>query len=105
MVPVFAAVFLVTGVVGEYVVLDLLGLPEGSLFLMAGGLAGWAAEVGFDLVLLAVPVVGVVLARRALRAGAGRAAWAGLAVNALLALLVLYQFVDAIRMSYFAPLD
>jgi hypothetical protein len=105
MLPLFVVVFYVTSYVGEYVVLDLLGLPEGSLFLMAGGFAGWAVEVTFALLLVAAPVAGVWWARRALKEGPSRTAWAALVANALLVLLVVYMFVDAVRMSYFAPLD
>ncbi|MGN6577227.1 MAG: hypothetical protein ACTHKG_16260 [Nocardioides sp.] len=105
MLPLFAAAFFATSFFGEYVVLDLLGLPEGSLFLMAGGFAGWAVELGFVAVLLAAPVAGIWLARQALRSGSSRTAWTGLVANAFLVLLVAYLFVDAVRMSYFAPLD
>ena len=105
MLPVFMVVFFVTSLVGEYVVLDLLGLPEGSMFLMEGGIAGWTAEVLFAVLLASGPVAGVWLAVRALRRGGQRKAWAGLILNGLLVLLVAYMFVDAIRMSYFAPLD
>lgn len=105
MMPVFVVVFLVTSFVGGYVVLHLLGLPEGALFLMEGGVAGWTAEVLFALLLAGAPVAGVWLAVRAIRRGGRRAAWAGLILNGLLVLVVVYMFVDAIRMSYFAPLD
>jgi hypothetical protein len=105
MLAVFVLVYFVTGAFGEYVVLGWLGLPEGSLFLMAGGLAGWATEIAFALALVAPPVAGVWFAVRALRAGGRWPAWTGLVLNALLVLLVAYMFVDAIRMSYFAPLD
>lgn len=105
MLPVFVVVFLVTSFVGEYVVLDLLGLPEGALFLMEGGVAGWFAEVFFALLLVSAPVAGIWLAARALRRGGQGKAWAGLVLNGLLLLLVVYMFIDAIRMSYFAPLD
>jgi hypothetical protein len=107
MVPVFVVVFVVTSLVGEYLVLDLLGLPEGSLFLMEGGIAGWTAEVLSAVLLAGGPVAGLWLAVRALRGGSRHKAWAwaGLIVNALLVVLVAFMFVDAIRMSYFAPLD
>ena len=105
MLPAFVVVFFVTSVVGEYVVLDLLGLPEGSLFLMEGGVAGWTAEVLMAVLLATAPVVGVWFAVRALRRGAQRKAWAGLVLNGLLVVWVAYMLFDAIRMSYFAPLD
>lgn len=105
MLPVFVAVYVVTSFVGEYVVLDWLGLPEGSLFLMEEGLAGWVTEIAFALLLVAPPVVGIWFAVRALRDGRRWPAWTGLVLNALLVLLVAYQFVDAVRMSFFAPLD
>ena len=105
MLPVFVVVYFVTAFVGEYVVLDLLDLPEGSLFLMAGGFAGWAVEILFALVLVSAPLAGTWLAVRAVRSGAGTKAWTGLVLNGLLVLLVLYMFIDAVRMSYFAPLD
>ena len=105
MLPVFVVVYFVTGVVGEYVVLGWLGLPEGSLFLMEGGVAGWLFEIGFALLLVAAPVAGVWCAVRSLRQGGRWPAWTGLVLNALLVLVVVYTFVDAINMSYFAPLD
>ena len=105
MLPAFVVVFLITSVVGEYVVLDILGLDEGDLFLMQGGVAGWLAEVVFALLLVSAPAGGVWLAARALRHGGKGKSWAGLILNGLLVLLVVYMFVDAIRMSYFAPLD
>lgn len=105
MLPAFVIVFLITSFVGEYVVLDLLGLNEGDLFLMEGGIAGWLAEVSFALLLVSAPVLGVWFGARALRHGGAGKAWAGVVLNGLLVLLVVYMFVDAIRMSYFAPLD
>lgn len=105
MLPLFAAVFFVTSFVGEYVVLDLLGLPEGSLFLMEEGVAGWVTEIVFALLLVAAPVAGVWFAVRALRDEGRWPAWTGLVLNALLVLFVAYMFVDAIRMTFFAPLD
>lgn len=105
MLPVFLVVFLVTGIVGEYVVLGLLGLGEGSLFLMEGGVAGWAAEIAFDVLLLAAPVAGVWFAVRGLHDQGRWLAWTGLVLNVLLILVVTYMFVDSVRMSFFAPLD
>lgn len=105
MLPLFVVAFFVTSFVGEYVVLDLLGLPEGSLFLMEEGIAGWVTEIVFVLLLVAAPVAGVWFAVRALRDQGRWPAWTGLVLNALLVLFVAYMFVDAIRMSFFAPLD
>jgi hypothetical protein len=72
---------------------------------MTEDVAGVALEAGFAVLMAAAPLAGVILAIRALRRHAGRPAHAALAVNGLLLLFVLYQFFDAIRMSFFAPLD
>lgn len=100
MLPTFLVVFLVTSFVGEYVMLPWLGLHQGDLMLMERGVAGWASEVAFALVLIAPPVVGVAFAIAALRRSGRWAAWVGLTMNALLVALVVYMFVDAIHMTY-----
>ena len=100
MLPVFFGAFLVTSVIGEYVMLPWLGLNEGDLMLMERGVAGWASEIAFALVLVAPVVVGVVDAIAALRRSGGWLAWVGLTLNALLVAWVIYTFVDAIHMTY-----
>jgi hypothetical protein len=99
MVPYFAAAFVLTSVAGVWA-LDLLGLGEGDLFLMAGNVAGWATEIAFALVLVAPAALGVVYAVRALRRGWHWAAGTALGVNAVLVGFVVYMFVDAVRMTY-----
>lgn len=104
MLPAFAVAYFITSIAYEPV-LKMRGQHEGDLLAMTEDVAGVVLEVVFALVLVAAPVLGVVLAIRALRRQATRSAWAALVLNGLLVLLVLYQFVDAIRMSFFAPLD
>lgn len=100
MIPIFVIVFFVTDIVGTFLVLPLLGLSEGDLFLFAHSAAGWIAEILLFLVGVAAPVTGVVLGAKALRRGGKAGAWAGLVVNAGLALMVCYMLFDAIRMAY-----
>jgi hypothetical protein len=100
MLPTFLAVFVLTSFVGEYVMLPWLGLHEGDLMLMERGVAGWVSEIAFALVLAAPALAGVAFAVRALRRAGRWQAWAGLAVNALLVLWVVYMFVDAVHMTY-----
>ena len=101
MVPVFVVVWFVVGLV-SYASLGLFGLHEGDLVLMAHSVAAWAFDVASWLALAAAPVLGIALAVRAERAGAHAPAWAiALGVNAVVLLVVAYQVVDEIRMSYF----
>lgn len=100
MLPLFALAYVATSVVGFYVVIPLLGLSEGDLFLFARNAAGWAFELLFLLLVLAPPVLGVVFATRALRRGAHAAAWTALVLNALAGLVMVYTFLDAVRMTY-----
>jgi hypothetical protein len=99
MVPVWVAMFIATSFAGA-VVLGWLGLAEGELFLFARNAAGWVAEVTFALLLAAPAALGLVYAIRALRRGAHALAAAALAVHALLVIVVLYTFADAVRMTY-----
>ena len=98
MLPAFLGAFVVATVVGNWF-LHLLDLHEGDLLLMAHSAAGWAAEVGTTLLLLAAPVVGAVYGLAAVRAGARRTWW-WLVLNGLLVVWVLFVFVDDVRMSY-----
>ncbi len=100
MLPTFLAVFVVTSFVGEYVMLPWLGLSEGDLMLMERGVAGWASEVAFALVLVAPAVLGMRFAAAALRHSGRWLAWVGLILNALLVAFVIYMFVDAVHMTY-----
>jgi hypothetical protein len=99
MVPVWVAMFIATSYAGV-VVLGWLGLGEGDLFLFARNVWGWVAEIGFMLLLAAPAAAGIAYAVRAVRRGARALAGTALAVNALLLLLVLYMFADAVRMTY-----
>ena len=99
MVPVWVAMFIATSYAGV-VVLDWLGLEKGDLWLFARNVWGWVAEIGFALLLAAPAALGVAYASRALRRGAHALAGTALAVNALLLLVVLYMFADAVRMTY-----
>ena len=105
MLPTFLVVFLVTSFVGEYVMLPWLGLNEGDLMLMERGVAGWASEVAFAVVLVAPAVVGVTFAIAALRHSSRWSAWVGLILNALLVAFVIYMFVDAVHMTYHPQSD
>lgn len=100
MLPTFVAAYVVTSLVGEYVMLPWLGLHEGDLMLMKRGVAGWASEIVFASILVAPAALGLVFAVAALRHGGRWRAWLGLALNAVLVVLVLYMFVDAIHMTY-----
>lgn len=100
MLAVFVVVYLVTSFVGLYVVLPALGLHEGDLFLFAHSVAGWVAAVVGWLLLAAAPVAGLALGVRARRLGARATAVVGIALNALVLLLVAYMVFDEIRMAY-----
>lgn len=104
MLAVFAPAYVVVGFAYAWV-LQARGQHEGDLLAMTEDLAGVALEIVFVSVLAAAPVAGIVFAIRSLRCRTTRSAWAALAAHGALLLLVLYQFADAIRMSFFAPLD
>lgn len=100
MVPVFVVVWFVLGIV-TFLSLDLFGLVEGDLVLMAHSVAAWVFFVVCWLVIAAVPVTGLTLAAWARRAGARVVAWSlPMTANAAVLLLVAYQVFDEIRMSY-----
>lgn len=96
---VFVFAYLVAGVVG-YWLLGALGLTDGDLLLMDHSAAGWAAEIGLTLVLAAPPIVGVVLAIRAIRRGARTLAFVAGAINGLLVLMTLVTLVGNIWITY-----
>ncbi|MFC8504064.1 hypothetical protein ACFUC1_17025 [Pedococcus sp. NPDC057267] len=100
-VPAFVLVFWLTDVVGTFLMLPLLGLHEGDLPLMARDVAGWTVTTLLFLVAVAAPALGMGLARAALRRGGRAGAWAALVLNAGTALLMVYVFADAVRMTYF----
>jgi hypothetical protein len=100
MLPSYLLAFVVTSVVSEFVMLPWLGLEMGDLMLMERGVAGWTSEIAFTAALLAPAGAGIGYAVAALRSGGRRLALVGLIVNALLALLTLYMFVDAVHMTY-----
>jgi hypothetical protein len=104
MLPTFVLVYFVADV-GYQTVLQARGQSEGDLLAMTEDVAGVALEAGFALLVALVPVAGVILAISAIRRHATGWAKAALVANALLVLFVAYEFVDAIRMSFFAPLD
>lgn len=101
MIAVFVFAYLLTSFVGVYLIFPLLGLQEGDIFLFARSAGGWAAAVISWLVLIAGPIVGVVLAIRALHLEAGGRAWVALALNALAVLFTAYLMFDEMRMTYF----
>jgi hypothetical protein len=100
MLPTFAVAAIVTSFVSEYVMLPWLGLHEGDLMLMERGVAGWASEIVFALLLLAPAALGLVFAVAALRHSGRWPAWVGLVLNAILIVIVVYSFVDAVHMTY-----
>jgi len=100
MLPVFLVLWLVVGMV-TYFSLGLLGLREGDLVLMAHSVTAWVFDLICWAVLAAAPLAGVVLAVRARIAGGRPAVWlVPLLANVAVVLLVGYQVVDEIRMSY-----
>ncbi len=101
MVPGFLFLWGLSGTVYFHLLEGPLGIHEGDVILMARSAAGWAAEVGSVLILLAVPVLGVLLGVRAIHRGGRWGSWAAVVVNAGFALLLLYTFMDEIHMTYF----
>ena len=101
MVPILLVVWLVVATVVFHALEGPLGIREGEVLLMARSVAGWFAETGTFLVVVAMPIAGLVLGRAALGRGARWGAWAAIAVNAALSLLIVYTFVDDIHMTYF----
>jgi hypothetical protein len=89
------------GFFGSLVLMPWLGLAEGDLLLMAGGAAGWVAQTGMTLLLVAPVVVGLVLAVKAVRRGGRWAAWLGLGLNAILIAQAVFSFIDAVHMAYY----
>jgi hypothetical protein len=87
MLPGFLVVGVVAGIVGQILAISA-GLPEGRS-LSAGGAAGWAILVVVLLIAVLPMIAGTLLARRALRAGAGLGARAALIVNGGLGIVVL----------------
>ena len=78
-----------------------LGLHEGDVLLMARTAGAWFAEVGFVLIDLAAPVVGVGFGAVALRRGGRALSLVAVVVNAALCLVIVYMFVDDVHMTYF----
>lgn len=99
MLLVFVLAYLVAGVVG-YWLLAALDLNDGDLLLTDRSVVGWTAEIGLTLLLAAAPAAGVVLAARAIRAGARTWAFVAAAVNGVLVLMALVTFVGNIWMTY-----
>jgi MFS family permease len=81
MVALIPVSFVVAYLIGT-LFMSLLDVAEGDLLPTAGA-AGWLAALVVLGVLLSAPTAGVLLARRGLRLGGGRAAMAALVVNAL----------------------
>ncbi len=100
MVPIGLVIWLLVDTLLFSLLKGPLGIREGEVLLMARSVAGWFAEVGSLLVVLAAPVAGVVFGATALRRGGHGAAVAGLVVNAAGCLLALYMFIDDIHMTY-----
>jgi hypothetical protein len=72
---------------------------------MTDDFAGVALEASHIVIKLLAPVLGVMFAVQALRRHSSRTAQVAVTFNELLVLMLVYQFVDAIRPSFFAPLD
>lgn len=89
------------GFFGSLVLMPWLGLSEGDLLLMAGGLAGWVAQVGMTLLLIAPALVGLGLAVTAMRRGGRLAAWLAFGLNAVIIAQAALSFVDAVHMTYY----
>jgi hypothetical protein len=101
MVPAFLFLWGLSGTIYFHLLEGPLGIHEGDVILMARSAAGWAAEVGSVLVLLAVPVLGVLLGVRAIHRGGRWGSWTAIVVNTGFALFTLYTFIDDIHMTYF----
>lgn len=101
MLPVYLVWALGLAMVGSMILMPMLDLSEGDLLLMAGGVAGWAAEILMGLAMAAPVIVGVVLAVKGLRRGGSWVAWVALGLNALLVAQAVFSFLDAIHMTYF----
>lgn len=101
MLPTFVLVYFATSFIGLYLIFPLLGLKEGDILLFDRSVAGWVWAIGLWLLLVAAPIVGVMLAVKALRRGGRTAAWTGFALNGVLVLLSAYMIFDEIRMTYF----
>ncbi len=100
MVPVYLFLSALSGTVLFHALQGPLGIHEGDVILMARSVAGWVAEVGITVVLLAAPVAGVVLGGAAIRRGGSWGPWTALVANAAFALLTLYMFIDDVHMTY-----
>lgn len=100
MVPAFVVIWFAIGLFSLWA-LGWFGLVEGDMILMAHSVGAWVLDVALWLITVSAPVAGVVFAVKALRRGGKWGAGVGLALNALLILVVVYGVVDEIHMSYF----
>jgi hypothetical protein len=101
MLPLYLVWAVALAFFGSLVLMPWLDLAEGGLLLMAGGVAGWVAEIGMTLLLIAPPVVGVVLAVKAVRRGGRWTAWLALGLCAVLIAQAVFSFIDAVHMTYY----
>jgi hypothetical protein len=101
MIAVYVLVAVILGFFGSLVLMPWLGLSEGDLLLMAGGTAGWVAEITMSLLLIVPAVVGVVAAAKSLRRGGPPVTWVPLVLLTMAGLQVILAFVDAIHMTYY----
>lgn len=101
MLVVYLGWALVLGFFSSLVLMPQLGLSEGDLLLMAGGVWGWVAQVGMSLLLVVPVVIGVVLAVRAVRRGGRWGAWLALLLNAMAIAQVAVALLDAVHMTYY----
>lgn len=101
MIVVYLMWAIALGFFGSLVLMPWLDLSEGSLLLMAGGVAGWVAQIGMTVLLIAPIVVGMVLAVKAVRRGGRWTAWLALGLNAVVIAQAVFSFIDAVHMTYY----
>ncbi len=100
MIAVYVLVAVALGFFGSLVLMPWLGLSEGDLLLMAGGAAGWVAQISMSLLMLIPAIVGIVAAATSLRLGGRAVTWIPLVLLSAAGLQVVFSFIDAIQMTY-----
>jgi hypothetical protein len=104
MLPLYVLVWTVLGW-ASFAMLGPLGLGEGHLLLMAHSVWAWVLTVTLYLAMGAVPVVGIVLAAKARRSVASKAAITALVLNALVLALTVVQLLSEIQLSYWPGVE
>lgn len=105
MLPAFLILFIIASLL-EAATMQAVGLTEGDLLLMDKSAVAWIVAILLFALTAAAPLVGIWLGLRATRDGErrpGGTAWRGwvaLALNAAVLALLVYGFVDQVRMSY-----